>query len=333
MLKPTLKYLLPLILIALVSFNLSCKGISGSGVSESERFESGFRSLRIGQITTANNRVATTMAIDSRETIVVLEPAPGSPSLTEVLYQTTDASNNAEILVGSDSLPQLANTDDSNIAFSNYTSNSVTLDIRNAGVALPSQTVALNDGIFGFTDSGKNLSHTKALTEADLTRIFNIAIIAVRVFGCSSQAYLQSNTSSPTFGSLTDSACSSTLVTTMLNVIKVGDFDQRIVEGYIGAPVDCAYPDGSFPDSVNCLNNSTPEVVRESLISDPEIETVLDGTFDPNTGEVTPPTPEPTPTPTSTPDSNPEDPTPTATPDDSIPEVPVPPAPGDPVPE
>lgn len=328
MLKAYIKCSFTLILAALVSLGFGCKGITGAGVSETERFESGFRSLRIGQITTADNKVATTMAIDSRETIVVLEPAPGSPSLLEVLYQSTD-NLSAQILVGTDSLPREANTDDSKIVFSNYTDSSVTLDIQNSGLSLPTQTVPLNNEIFGFFDLKKNLSRSKALTDADLTRIFRIALIAVRVFGCTSQSYLETTPSSLPFGSLTSSACSSVLTTTLLNVIKVGDFEQRIVDGYVGDPIGCSYEGGSFQGALDCLNNSKPEVIREALISVPDIEAVLDGTFDPDTGEIIPPTPEPTPTPTNTPASEPK---PTSTPDDSVPPLPQPPVPGAPEP-
>ncbi len=323
--KLFLTFLISSIAICITTSSIGCKGISGSGVSQSQRFESGFRSLRIGQITTANNRVATTIAIDSRETIVVLEPAPGSASLTEVLYQSTDQFT-AEILVSSDSLPNLANTDDSIVDFSDYTDENVTLDVINNGITLSTQTVALNQDIFGFFNLNKSLGRSKALAEDDLVRIFRIAVIAVRVFGCTSQSYLENTSSSLPFGELTESACSSTLITTMLNVIKVADFEKRIIDEFLGDPIGCAYEEGNFLDALNCLNNSKPEVIREALVSNPDIDSVLNGSFDPNTGEIIPEAPSPTPTPPR--DSSPR---PSPTPDNSIPNLPDAPIPGDPI--
>lgn len=331
------------LLFALITLNVGCKGITGSGVSESARYESGFRSLRLGQITTANNRVATTIAIDTKESMVILEPAPGSPSLTEVLYQTPD-SQTVQILVGSDSLPVEARTADSLVKFSNYTDNSVTVNLTSGGLELPGQTVPLNDEIFGFYDIAR-VYHIgpKVLSTADYERIFKIGTIAVRVFGCSSRSLVSSGNSTSPFGSLTDSACSSVLATTMLNVAKVGDFENRFVENYDGAPASCSYDEGDFQDALLCLSDSEEEVVLDSIVSDPEIDNVLDGTFDPDTGEIIPETPEPTPE--ATPEDSPNNPDGEAspspspspdtspTPDSSVPPIPDAPVPGEPEPE
>jgi hypothetical protein len=335
MLRPNILILLTIpLLFALITFNIGCKGITGSGVSESARYESGFRSLRLGQITTANNRVATTIAIDNKESILILEPAPGSPSLTEVLYQTPD-SQTVQILVGPDSLPEEARTADSLVKFSNYTDNSVTVNLTSGGVELPQQTVPLNDEIFGFYDIARVYHISpKALSTADFERIFKIGTIAVRVFGCSSRSLVSSGDSTSPFGSLTDTACSSVLATTMLNVAKVGDFEDRLVENYEGAPVSCSYDGGDFQDAQLCLSDSEEEVVLDSIVSDPEIDDVLDANFDPETGEIIPETPEPTPE--ATPEDSPTNsdgeasPSPSPSPDSSVPPIPDAPVPGEP---
>lgn len=311
-----------------MTMNLGCKGITGSGVSESARYESGFRSLRLAQVTTANNRVATTIAIDNKESIVILEPAPGSPSLTEVLYQTPD-NQTVQILVSPDSLPVEARTADSLVKFSNYTNNSVTVNLTSGGVELPQQTVPLNNEIFGFYEIARvhNLG-PKALTTSDYERIFRIGTVAVRVFGCSSRTVVTSGASTAPFGSLTDTACSSIIATTMLNVSKVGDFENRLVENYDGAPAACSYDGGDFQDALLCIDGSEDEVVLDSLISDPEIDNVLDGTFNPDTGEIIPETPEPTP------ENSPNtDIRPSPSPDSSVPPIPDAPVPGEPEPE
>jgi hypothetical protein len=120
----------------------------------------------------------------------------------------------------------------------------------------------------------------------------------------------------------------------MLNVAKVGDFEDRLVENYEGAPVSCSYDGGDFQDAQLCLSDSEEEVVLDSIVSDPEIDDVLDANFDPETGEIIPETPEPTPE--ATPEDSPTNsdgeasPSPSPSPDSSVPPIPDAPVPGEP---
>jgi len=109
-----------LMLFALCLLLVSCRGVGGAGLSKSAVFASAYRSLRIGQVQTANNRVAITLAIDSREVLVIMSPDPSSPSLSDVLYRTPEGTI-VQIRIDTRGLPRTAVSDSGSISFTNYT--------------------------------------------------------------------------------------------------------------------------------------------------------------------------------------------------------------------
>src|SRR5690606_11079232 len=76
-----------------------------------------------------NNRVAITIAIDSREVIVVLTPDPDRPNLSDVLYRDADG-NIVQLLVDTRGRPLTATVDGRVLEFSNYSGSSV--DVRDS---------------------------------------------------------------------------------------------------------------------------------------------------------------------------------------------------------
>jgi len=170
----------------------------------------------------------------------------------------------------------------------------------------------------------------------DFRNNFIIGIIATNIFGCSPTNLEQEVIQNTELATLPPQVCNSLLIRTMRNVLKLNDFENRVVEQFIGDPIGCAFPENNFERAKECIENSSGEIIKEALLAAPNLETVINGTFDPETGEILPPPPTPTPTPRPKPSPTPKPgelppapieppiepkptPTPTPTPPPSVP--------------
>jgi hypothetical protein len=329
-----------LFFLLVFSFLASCKGVGGDGLDPNTRFASAYRSLRIGQVQTANNRVAITIAIDTREVIVIMTPDPLNPSLSDVLYRSADG-NIVQIKISPRGLPQRALTDVSIQNFLRYTPLSVDIELFVNGESSPrSSTAFLTEEVFSLLGQVRAFSEEESmglqtdLSKTDFRNNFMIGIIAARVFGCGISGATTDLPAESPLVSLSTSACRSLLLTTMNNIIKLNDFEDRETGEFLGNQEECAFPPDDFEAAKICINSVSQQMIRAALLAAPNLGIVINGTFDPETGDVLPtPTPTPVPTPRPFTPQNPPSEVPPLSPPEELPPPPPSPAPPPPPPE
>jgi hypothetical protein len=275
----------------------SCRGVDGAGLRRDITFNSAYRSLRLGAIQTANNRVAITLAIDTREVLVIMSPDPSDPSLADVLYRSSDGSV-TQIEIDRRGRPRRAFLDSAMVQFTGYTSESVDTTIATSSMTFPSIPTEIRDEVRELLAFVREATTDDSNLEMlDVRNNFKLGIISTRTFGCSTSSASAANASDGMSTiPLAGAACGSELLTVMNNILTLDDFQERTLENFIGDPVACAFPRDDFDAAKKCIEDVSDEIIRESLLTAPDIAIVLDGTFDPETGDILP-TPTPTPRP------------------------------------
>lgn len=283
------KTYLKILAIFCVLLASSCGGASGAGVSEDVRKFSAFQSLRLGQITTLNNRVATTVAIDTREAVVILSFDPSNPSLADVLYRTGDG-RVAQITIDADGRPLSAVAEGYEVSFTEFQDGTVSVSSvatsEATQVEVESDVLGLLKRSFVVRSSGQGLS-----PQASFEKLFQVAVVAVRTFGCASIKASGQISLDSSYLQVAESACRSRLIDTLLTYLKAGGIDERLISNFQGDPIACSFERGNFQGARDCILNSSNEAIIEALLSVPDLEAVLNGTFNPDTGEIIVPTP------------------------------------------
>jgi len=283
--EPSAGCLLGGFLFFTLAFVVACGGVSGSSVEDDQIFESdSFRSLRLGQSASSDRRVATSAAINNRESLIVLNSEEGSSDIVHVLYTSAD-NEVARITVDSSDRPVTAETENALATFSNYTDTTVDVSILADGVQFPATTVALDPAVLGLLT--RTRFPTRFAREGDsieneiLRQLLEGALIATRTFGCAGNAAAAASGASSAFTGFTNATCNSVLLDTVAAVIEEDDqeISERIVEDIVEVD-SCNFElpgwTDNFGNAQGCASGVSDDLVSEVIQDTPDFTTAVE---------------------------------------------------------
>ena len=256
-----------LILFSALFFN-ACGGVSGTddpqlGVSAS----GAFRSLRLGQSSSPTSPVAVSAAIDTRESLVILNSSPASSLIAHVLYKGASGAV-ARITVDNLGRPTSAATADANVIFANYTATTVDLQIEVAGILGPITTTTLSNTAIELLNAAPSSARQGRETQGESTtlEVLRGGVLAAETFGCSGRQLAGQGEIPNSFTFLANEACESRLVDAVQEVVEEGDVDDRFVPD-IEESSSCDFDD---PDWIDNFSNaeSCAGIVGDDLVEE-----------------------------------------------------------------
>lgn len=255
-----------LIIITFATYLIACAGGSDDKDDQVNRLAS-TTSLRIGRSSNTIGPVATSASLASGESLMIIYDAT-SGLISEVLFKD---SNNAVVRVPTDpsGRPNLAQSTDIDVSFSNYTE--TTVDVTFSRV--------FRNLLGTFTYPLENESLELLTSEFILGIVLNsapndqsaqrgylsAAVIALRIVGCSGVSGNDQFNTSDDFANLMQSICNSPLLDEISRVALNPDVDlDQITVTRLPEPNICSFID-SFFDGRDCILNYSGRLISAAI--------------------------------------------------------------------
>lgn len=244
---------LPVLYIIVFSTLSSCSGVS-DGDEAAATANGAFSSLRLGQVSSADSPVEFSAAIETRESIVVLD--------TNEIFFTADNSQILGIQTDSSSVPTSARTSDVSFEFSNFNGDTVDVNVTRLGITEGPFKVTLPNF------SSINRGSLRMLDE-DLGGKILRAADAVTFVGCATQGALENVTFSSRSLATAKQICNSPLVKVLKDTVESGNVDNQPI---IELQQTSACSNGQTFTAISvCASAVGGETVEEVLEENPDL--------------------------------------------------------------
>lgn len=266
--------ILPILCLLLTSCGKEVPDGSSVSDNSAEKIARATQTLRLGQTTSSNTAIAVSAAIDNFESFTSL----GRDRIEHVLYTTSDGS---VVRVSLDELlrPSSAQTKDTIITFSNYTSTTVDVSSNGATTSIPLASAG------NLKSTSIPSSSLKAVAVLPISERLDVSARAIRSFGCFANQAASQLPVGGRFSSISLSSCRSLLVDAVRVRLDRKEADLIPVSRELAEPRACDNDQSGWIDDFSraqsCAARVGTQLIKEVLKENPTVDSEIDPDFTP----------------------------------------------------